>query len=197
LPLTITGSIGVFYGKADMSELLSKIGVNVEVRKTTPRADAESLFRGFSEDERTELNHKVHQFYDVFLDRVSEGRHISKEAVDAVAQGRVWAGQQALEHRLVDQMGGLRHALEAARDAAHLPGDAPIDEYPAVKMSLLDYALDAVGLKASAALSVGGLPVQVKELLRGVAPIAFYGEGKALSRMEWVPLEESVGDDEE
>jgi len=197
LPLTITGSIGIFYGKADVSELLGKIGVNVEVRKTTPRADAESFYRGFTDDERVELRHKVQQFYDVFLDRVSEGRHMTKEEVDAVGQGRVWAGQQALEHKLVDQMGGLRHALEAARDAAHLPADAPIEEHPPVQTSLLDYALDVVGLKANGGMPVAGLPIQVKELLRGVAPLALYGDGKALARMEWVPLEDTIGEDDD
>jgi protease-4 len=197
LPLTITGSIGIFYGKADVSELLGKIGVNVEVRKTTPRADAESFYRGFTDDERVELRRKVQQFYEVFLDRVSQGRHMTKEEVDAVGQGRVWAGQQALDHKLVDQMGGLRHALAAARDAAHLPSDTPIDEYPAIQTTLLEYALDVVGLKAGAGMHVGGLPVQVKEVLRAIAPLATYGEGKALARMEWVPLEDTVGDDDE
>ena len=196
LPLTITGSIGIFYGKADVSELLSKLGVNVEVRKTPPRADAESFYRGFTDDERVELRHKVGQFYDVFLDRVAQGRHLSKEEVDAVGQGRVWAGQQALEHKLVDQMGGLRHALAAARDAGHLPADAPIEEHPAVEKSLLEYALGVVGLKAGASMSVGSLPVPVREMLRGVAPLALYGEGKALARMEWVPLEDTLGDDD-
>jgi protease-4 len=196
LPLTITGSIGIFYGKADVSELLGKIGVNVEIRKTTPRADAESFYRGFTDDERIELRRKVGQFYDVFLDRVSQGRHMSKEEVDAVGQGRVWAGQQALEHKLVDQMGGLRHALDAAREAAHLPVDAPIEEHPVIQKSLLEYALGLVGLKANAGMNVGGLPVPVKELLRGVAPLALYGDGKALARMEWVPLEDTVGDDD-
>jgi protease IV len=196
LPLTITGSIGIFYGKADVSELLGKIGVNIEVRKTTPRADAESFYRGFTDDERTELRHKVQQFYDVFLDRVSQGRHMTKEEVDAVGQGRVWAGQQALDHKLVDHMGGLRHALDAARDAAHLPTDAPIAEYPAIETTLLEYALGLIGLKANAGLDVGGLPVQVKELLRGVAPLALYGDGKALARMEWVPLEDTIGNDD-
>ena len=76
LPLTVTGSIGVFYGKADLSGLLDKIGVTVDTYKTAPRADAESLFRGFTEDEERELAHKVDQFYDTFLDRVSAGpRH--------------------------------------------------------------------------------------------------------------------------
>ncbi|MDB5214870.1 MAG: Protease [Myxococcaceae bacterium] len=197
LPLTITGSIGIFYGKADISELLSKIGVNVEVRKTTPRADAESFFRGFTDDERVELRHKIGQFYDVFLDRVSQGRHMTKEEVDAVGQGRVWAGQQALENRLVDHMGGLRHALAAARDAAHLPDDAPITEHPPIQTSLLEYALNLVGLKAGAGINVAGLPVQVKEILRSVAPLAMYGDGKALARMEWVPLEDTIGDDDD
>jgi protease-4 len=191
LPLTITGSIGIFYGKADISGLLRKIGVNVEVRKTTPRADAESFFRGFTDDERAELRHKVRQFYDVFLDRVAQGRHMTKEEVDAVGQGRVWAGQQALDRKLVDRMGGLRHALAAARDAAHLPDDVEIAEYPAVKSSLIDFALGLVGLKTDA--QVEGLPMQVKELLRAVAPLAIYGDGEALARMEWVPLDDTLG----
>jgi protease IV len=194
LPLTITGSIGIFYGKADVSELLGKLGVNVEVRKTTSRADAESFYRGFTEDERVELRHKVRQFYDVFLDRVAQGRHMTKEEVDAVGQGRVWAGQQALEHKLVDRMGGLRHALEAAREMTHLPADTPISEYPAVNQSLLEYALGLVGLKAGAGIiKIEDLPIQVKEVLRGVAPLAIYGDGQALARMEWVPLEDTVG----
>ena len=194
LPLTITGSIGIFYGKADVSELLGKLGVNIEVRKTNSRADAESFYRGFTDEERVELNHKVHQFYDVFLDRVAQGRHMTKEQVDEVGQGRVWAGQQAVDRGLVDKMGGLRHALEAAREMAHLPADAPVDEYPAVEKSLFEVALGLVGLKANA--TVDGIPVSAKEILRGIAPLAYWGEGKALARMEWVPLEDAVGEDD-
>lgn len=197
LPLTITGSIGIFYGKADISELLGKIGVNVEVRKTTGRADAESLFRGFTDDERAELQRKVQQFYDVFLDRVSQGRHMSKEEVDAVGQGRVWAGQQAMDRHLVDAMGGIRHALDYARELTHLPKDAPIVEYPPQQQSLLEWVISAAGLKAGAGIDVAGVPMQVKEVLRAVAPLAVYSEGKALARMEWVPLEDAVGDDDE
>jgi len=196
LPLTITGSIGIFYGKADVSELLHKIGVNIEVRKTTSRADAESFYRGFTDDERAELRVKVRQFYDVFLDRVAQGRHMTKEEVDAVGQGRVWAGQQALEKRLVDKMGGIRHALEAAREAAHLPPDTVIEEHPPIQQSLLEYALSLAGLKANAGnIVVENLPMSIREVLRGVAPITYYSEGEALARMEWVPLEDTVGQD--
>ena len=72
-PLTVTGSIGIFYGKADVSELLKKIGVTIETYKTTPRADAESIYRPFTEDELRELEIKVRQFYEMFLDRVAAG----------------------------------------------------------------------------------------------------------------------------
>ncbi len=195
LPLTITGSIGIFYGKADVSELLEKIGVRVEVRKTSPRADAESPFRPFTDDERSELRRKVQQFYDVFLDRVSSGRRMTRQAVDAVGQGRVWAGQQALERGLVDRMGGLRHALAAARDAAGLPDDAPVREYPPQESSLLDYALRVAG-GAPEAASVPMLPVQVRGIARALAPLAVYADGQPLARMEWVPLDETGDDDE-
>jgi len=197
LPLTVTGSIGIFYGKADIHELLDKVGINVETRKTTGRADAESIYRGFTDDERTELRRKVRQFYDVFLDRVATGRHMTKEEVDAVGQGHVWMGQQALERKLVDRMGGMRHALDAARDAAHLPADAPIEEHPKIEQSLLEYALELAGLKAGAAIKLEDLPVSVREVLRGVAPMMIYGnadgEAQALARMEWVPLEDTLG----
>ena len=131
-PLTITGSIGIFYGKADLSRLLDRIGVHVETNRTTPRADAESLFRGFTPDERQELQHKIGQFYDVFLDRVAQGRRMSKAEVDAVGQGAVWYGQEALGHKLVDRLGGLREALAEARARGHLRDDAPIVEVPDV-----------------------------------------------------------------
>jgi protease-4 len=195
LPLTLTGSIGIFYGKADISELLGKIGVNVEVRKTTPRADGESLFRPYTDEERAELRHKIQQFYDVFLDRVAEGRHMTKEEVDAVGQGRVWAGQQALDKKLVDRMGGLRHALDAARDAAHLPTDCPVEEHPAIQTSILEYALGLAGIRANA--KIDGLPIQVKQVLRGVAPLALYGDGTALARMEWMPVDDAIGVEDE
>lgn len=193
LPLTITGSIGIFYGKADISELLGKIGVNVEVRKTAPRADAESFYRGFTAEERVELERKVGQFYDVFLDRVAQGRRMTKAEVDAVGQGRVWAGQQAVQRGLVDRMGGLRQALEAARAAAKLPADTPVSEHPAVESSLLDVVLSLAGVHAGPGIKVEDLPVSVRRVLRAVAPLTLYGEGQALARMEWVPGDDALG----
>jgi protease-4 len=196
LPLTITGSIGIFYGKADVSELLGKLGVNVEVRKVTPRADAESFFRGFTADERKELDHKVHQFYDVFVDRVSQGRKMTHDEVDAVGQGRVWMGQQALDKKLVDEMGGIRHALDYARKVGNLPEDAPVQEEPPVEKTLLDTALELAGV-ARAPMMVEGLPVQMRDVVRAVAPMAVYADSTPLARMELEPLGENGGKEDD
>jgi protease IV len=197
LPLTITGSIGIYYGKADVSGLMSKLGVNVDTERTTPRADVESFYRGFTDEERAELTRKVGQFYDMFLSRVAEGRKVSKEDIDKVGQGRVWMGQQALQNKLVDGMGGMRQALEMARKLGKLPDDAPIAEYPETNKTLLDRALGLVGLKADAALAgtLGALPPQIRDIARAVAPLAVYPSDTAMARMDWVPLEDVMGAD--
>ena len=86
-PLTLTGSIGVYYGKADVAQLMKKIGVSVEVYKTAPRADIESIFRPFSTDEKRVLKRKVRQFYETFLSRVVLSRKLKREEVTASPRG--------------------------------------------------------------------------------------------------------------
>src|SRR5262249_22599530 len=160
-PLTVTGSIGIFYGKAEVSELIKKIGVTVETYETTPRADGESIYRPYTDDEIRELEKKVKQLYDVFIDRVAEGRKMSKEAVDAVGQGRVWTGRQAAARHLVDRLGGIRDALDQARALTGLPDDAPITELPVPESSLLDLALKLAGASETDASALGILPSQL------------------------------------
>jgi protease-4 len=196
LPLTVTGSIGVFYGKADVSGLLGKLGVTIDTYKTAPRADAESFFRGFTPDETHELEHKVDQFYDTFLDRVSQGRGMSKEAIDAVGRGRVWTGQQAFERHLVDHLGGIREAMADARSAAYLPEDAPVVEYPPQPTSLVDLALKLAGAGGgndtsalATAQALEALPPAVRGIARAVAPLLVYRSDEPLARLEWVDAE--------
>jgi protease-4 len=185
-PLSITGSIGIFYGKAEVSELLSKIGVNVETYKTAPRADAESIFRPYTADERQELERKVAQFYDMFLGRVSEGRRLTKQQVDAVGQGRVWTGEQAFQRKLVDEVGGMRQALAAARKLANLGETAPIIELP-VESSLLGKLVGAAGAQTQLP---NLLPPQLLELARAVAPFMFHPSDAPLAKMELVEVRE-------
>ena len=197
LPLTVTGSIGVFYGKADVSGLLNKLGISIDTYKTAPRADAESLFRGFTPDEERELGHKVDQFYETFLSRISESRGMSVDAIDAVGRGKVWMGQEAIEKHLIDHLGGLREALEDARAAANLPPDAPIVEFPREEESLLEKAFDLVsggGPDARTAAAMAALPPALKGLARELAPLLVYRSDEPLARMEWV---EDVGADAE
>ena len=70
-------------------------------------------------------------------------------------------------------------------------------EYPAVEQSLYEWVLSMAGLKADASMKIDEIPMPVKSLLRGVAPLALYADGQALARMEWVPVEDNVGTEDE
>lgn len=186
-PYTVTGSIGIFYGKADVAQLLDKIGVNVNVIKTSPRADAESLYRPFTQNEVEELGNKVKQFYDVFVDRVAKGRNMSVAQVDGVARGRVWMGRQAHQRGLVDEVGGLRQAIEAALAAGGLRDDAPIIELPPPQFSLLSLAagMAQTGSEgADAKLLQRSVPGEIGRLLRAAAPFVIYDPFQPLALSE-------------
>jgi len=179
-PLSVCGSIGVFYGKADVSGLLSKLGVHVEVTETQPRTDLETLFRPYTPEERTLLEKKVGQFYAVFLSRVALGRHLSEDAVDAVGRGKVFTGEQAVSAGLVDELGGLRQALIEARHLAGLPAHAPIVELPVVETSLLGQMLGMPGVREPVVL-----PAQVMDAARALGPFMVYDGHAPLARMEF------------
>lgn len=183
---TITGSIGIFYGKVDVSGLLQKLGVHIEAFRTSPRADAESFFRPFTDDERRELGVKVKQFYDLFIARVAEGRKMKAEEVDAVARGRVWTGAQAKERRLVDKLGGLRHALAEARELGGLPGDAPILELPEEDESLLGLLMSLAGAPAAAVPASAFVPAALLDMARALSPFMIFDSNKPLARSEIV-----------
>lgn len=170
---TITGSIGIFYGKADVSPLLSKLGVHVTTQKTAPKADAESLYRAFTPEELIELARKVEQFYSVFLDRVARGRKMTIDQVDAVGRGRVWLGIEAKERALVDVVGGFDAALAKIRAEAELPDDAPVVELPSDKGGLLDLVLDAFGVDAGPP-PVAALPKALAPFANALAPFVVY-----------------------
>lgn len=181
-PATVTGSIGVYAGKADVEQLLAKIGVHAETIKSTPRADGQSIFRPYTDEERLILQQKVAQFYDLFLSRVSIGRHLSKADVDRVGQGKVYTGEQAIQHRLIDELGGLRQALAFARQAADLPETAAVDEFPPPDDSLLMQLLGLDGSKQAA--SIPALPPQMLDAARALVPFAVYESDRPIMRLE-------------
>ncbi len=126
-PSTLTGSIGAFVVKPDLSALLAKLGVNVVTLRRGERADLESLARPWTPGERAEVGRQLAAFYDTFLDRVAEGRGLGREKVEGVAGGRVWTGAQALQRGLVDQLGSLGDALALAQKKAGSAGEAPFE----------------------------------------------------------------------
>lgn len=119
-PTTLTGSIGIFGMMPNASELVNKMGLYVDVVKTSEFADMEVSvpYRPLSEGQRNLIQRQVERGYDLFLSRVAEGRQMTKSAVDSVAQGRVWLGKRALELGLVDKLGGLDTAIEEAAKLA-------------------------------------------------------------------------------
>src|SRR5690606_36277669 len=191
-PLTIRGSIGVFVGKADVAELLRRIGVTIEAYKTTPRADADALYRPFTPEEKAELERKVQKLYRQFLTRVATrrsqalGRTMSVEEVDKVGQGRVFTGEQALGHQLIDELGGLRQALAKARELAGLPMHAPVTELPPVETTLLGRLLGIEGLHAELP---AGLPGELADVARALAPFAVHAPDEPLARIEIVSVD--------
>lgn len=120
---TLTGSIGIFGMFPNMTGLLEKISVTTDIVKTNTYADLGDLSRPMREDEKALIQAYVERGYDTFLTRCADGRSLSKEQIDAVGQGRVWTGEQALERGLVDELGGLDKAINVAADLAGVPDD--------------------------------------------------------------------------
>lgn len=138
-PTTLTGSIGIFGLFFNPSELLvNKLGLHFDGVKTNAHADYESALysRQLNEAERTMIQTYVNRGYDLFLTRVSEGRHMPKAKVNEVAQGRVWTGKRAVSIGLVDRLGGLDEAVQEAAKLAKITAYSTIP-YPA-KASFLD-----------------------------------------------------------
>ena len=124
-PTTLTGSIGIYGGKFNMSGLYEKLGFSRDGVSSAPNADFFSDNRSFTDEERARFRHMIESGYQAFLERVAEGRGMTTDEVHAVAQGRVWSGQMALEHGLVDELGGLERAIALAKEKAGFDASDP------------------------------------------------------------------------
>ena len=172
-PSTITGSIGVWFGKVDFEPIATRYGVHTEQITRSAHAGAESLWRPFTPDERAILAESVRDWYRAFIDRVAEGRGMRRSEVHAVAQGRVWSGDHAQEIGLVDRLGGFGSALQRAREAGGLPDSAGYTTTPSRPSGLLDYVLqgtpfgtDTLETPSAAVVGDGGLG----DVLRTLSP---------------------------
>ena len=119
-PNTLTGSIGVFGMFPNMTGLFEKLDVTSDVVKTHAFTDLGNIARPMTADEKVLVQGAIERNYRTFLSRCAEGRGMSVEAIDAIGQGRVWTGEQALANGLVDRLGDLDTAIQVAADLADL-----------------------------------------------------------------------------
>ncbi|MGP1591042.1 MAG: signal peptide peptidase SppA [Prevotella sp.] len=131
-PTTLTGSIGIFGVIPDFSGLVNgKIGVKFDEIQTNKNSSFGNIFaRPLSQDEVKYLTAKIQRGYSLFRKRVADGRRLSIEQVEEIAQGHVWLGADALKIRLVDQLGGLNEAIVKAAQLAKI-SNYTTNNYPA------------------------------------------------------------------
>ncbi len=119
-PNTLTGSIGIFGMFPNFEGISKKVGLSYDNVKTNKMADFGDATRPMREDEKAVMQNYIERGYDLFLTRCSEGRGISKDSLDKIAQGRVWTGEQALKIGLVDALGNIDTAIKEAAKLAEL-----------------------------------------------------------------------------
>lgn len=174
-PSTLTGSIGIFGGKIDLSGVLSLVGVRRHTYEHGPHADMDTLFRPYTEAERALITERLRDGYRRFVEVVARGRSLTPEQVDAAARGRVLTGSQAQALRLVDRLGGLADAVARAQELAELSAEREGDVffYPRPQRSLL---LQLLGIpsdlfaKAEGAAAPGGLDALLQKLAQLLPP---------------------------
>ena len=169
---TITGSIGVIIAKPVTAGVYDKLDAHKETVQRGDNAGLFALDASWSESQYTKIEDTINDVYGSFKQRVADGREIELDSLDAIAQGRVWTGNQALTHNLIDEVGDITAAARLACEAADLPTDGTVPMRPVSgpKQSLLATPVDAVqellGLRTSAELSGLALSLASGELIQ-------------------------------
>lgn len=184
---TLTGSIGIFAMFPTFEKTAKNIGVAADGVSTSPLADIsplESLSKEVKDIYQLEIEHG----YDEFLRVVSEGRHMTKEQVDQVAQGQVWLGQDAVKHRLVDELGNFDAAVLKAFELAtkDLPEDKKpdysvswlIDEPQGIRAWLKELRSEAGALIQTSLLDAVGVPKNLKTVQQQLGVLSRFNDPK-------------------
>jgi protease-4 len=129
-PGSVTGSIGVFALRPVFKGLLDKLDVNVERMTRGAHADLLMASQPLSPETAAIMDREIEAIYRLFIERVAAGRKLDLQKVDAMAQGRVWTGEQALERGLIDELGGLSEAVLRVKQALDLDADADVALMP-------------------------------------------------------------------
>jgi protease-4 len=140
---TLTGSIGVFFGKVDLRGLYDKIGLKKELLTRGRFAAIDSEYKPLTPEEREKVQKEIQVFYRGFVERVAAGRKRPYDQVEPLAQGRVWLGSQAKMNGLVDEIGGLDRAVEMIKQRTNIAASEQVSlvTYPP-RRSLLEVLLN-------------------------------------------------------
>jgi protease-4 len=144
-PGTATGSIGVVLKLPEIQVLMDKLGVRERVVKSGPLKDAGSPFREMTSEEGAVFQGLIDDLFAQFVDAVAEGRGLDRQTVLSMADGRVYSGRQALELKLVDQLGGFWDAVELAQKLSGLEGKPKLEYRKRQNWGLLRWVLGADG----------------------------------------------------
>ncbi len=197
-PTTITGSIGIFTGKFEVSALLGQLGITWHSYERGQNASLESVVEPYSDADRALVRDKIEYFYGRFLDVVAEGRGMTRDQVDALGRGRVYTGARALEIGLVDQIGSFADAVALAKRQAGLDHDQPAELLwlPKPERNLIQRALGAVTRSdaggpdgdADALVGPGAGPAGSAQLAEALAPTPLGAPvGAAYAGQQWPP----------
>ncbi len=191
-PLTVTGSIGVYALKPEISGLQEKIGLKREVIARGENADAFTLFKPLDEAGMAKFMETTGRIYNDFLGRVAESRKLSPEALKRVAGGRIWTGMAAVENGLVDRVGGIDDAIKAAALLSGMDdGVVPQLQFYPEPQGLMEYLVGQkpgtatrIAFENIASESLAGRSLQMLDLL-----IRLENEPGGAYRMAMLPFD--------
>jgi protease-4 len=177
---TLTGSIGVFGFKLDLSRLLDTLAIRSEVYRTAPHADAMSPYRPWSPDERRRVEQKMRHLYQLFVATVAEGRQsrgLSPVRVDQLGRGQIWTGAAARAQALVDAFGGVMAAIDWAANVSALPNSADepaeVMMLPRPRATALRQLMELGEAGSETTVKAPLLPADLRAAARMLAPYLF------------------------
>jgi protease IV len=167
-PNTITGSIGVIYGKINLRGLYDKVGVNKEILTRGANAAIDSDYTPLTPEARAKLREGIEEIYREFVNRVAEGRKKKSTDIEPLAEGRAWLGSQAKANGLVDELGGVDKAVELIKKKAGVKPEDTVElvMYPP-KRSILDQWMKSTAEPTVEAAVAKMLGFDVRAWMRG------------------------------
>ena len=186
-PGTLTGSIGVVGGKLALGGAFEKLGVSIEAVSAGRMAEMNSIATPSSDEARVRVQQQIDAIYEEFLARAAEGRGMTRDAVHAVAQGRVWTGRQARDIGLVDELGGMDAAVSAAKRLAGVDAgrEVTLVPYPRPR-TFFEVLNDGFTIRASILNALRPVSPAAAAVDAAAAPLRLFRPGEPLALMPQV-----------